>query len=52
MSEVRVQLTTKVVIDVSMFSCVEFVDWYQLIIVVSEHSMNLKILGSTLFDDV
>jgi len=52
MSEVRVQLTPKVVIDVSVFSWVEFVDWYQLIIVVSEHSMNLEIFGSTVFDDV
>jgi len=51
-SEVCVQLTPKVVIDVSMFTWSEFIDWYQLLTVVSEHLMNLKILGSTLFDEI
>jgi hypothetical protein len=52
MSEVRVQLTSKVVIDVSYFAWLEFADWYQLITVVSEHLMYLKVLGSTLFDEI
>jgi hypothetical protein len=52
MSDVSIQLTPKVVIDVSVFAWFEFIDWYQLIAVVSEHLMDLKILGSTLFDEI
>jgi hypothetical protein len=52
MSEVRVQLTPKVVIDVSLFAWPEFVNRYQLVAVVSEHLMNLKVPWSTLFDEI
>ena len=51
-SYVRVQLTSKVVIDVSVFTWFKFVNWYQFIPVMSEHLMHLKIFGSTLFDDI
>jgi len=51
-ADVCVHLTPKVVIDVSMFSWFEFIDWYQLITVMPEHLIHLKILGSTLFDDI
>jgi hypothetical protein len=37
---------------VSYFAWLEFVDWYQLIAVVSEHLMYLEISGSTLFDEI
>jgi hypothetical protein len=50
-SEVCVQLTPEVVIDVSVFSFVEFVDWDQFVTVVFEHLMNLKILRSESFDE-
>lgn len=51
-SYMRVQLPPKVIINVSVFACPELINRYQLIAVVSEHPMNLKVLGSTLFDDI
>jgi hypothetical protein len=37
---------------VSVFAWLELIDRYQLITVVSVHLMDLKILGSTLFDEI
>jgi hypothetical protein len=49
---VRVQLTPKVVIDVSVFTWFELVDWYQFTAVVSEHLVHLEVFGSTVFDEI